>query len=145
MLRIKRVLHHACWFALLGPQIGAFSTLSLLAIFESMFYEVISVLPFIIFFAWINGALPALLTGTVVALLTPRLHNCLPVRLTAGSMMGASLSLVASLTGLAPVTGDYSLDQVLTVQSFIFVISPGLVAGLMMSMLITRLPGTVAD
>ena len=139
---IKRILHHACWYALLGPQTGALCALSLLAIFQGpMSSGILGILPLIIFLAWVNSGLPALLTGVIVAMLPPRIHDYWLYRVVTGAVSGVLCSIAASLIGLAPVTGQYHAANLLTVQAFIYVIIPGLLAGLVLSALITRLPG----
>ncbi len=142
MFLVKRVLHHACWYALLGPQTGALFTLSLFAIFQGpMSYKILTILPLIIFLAWVNSGLPALLTGIIVAMLPPRIHAYWPLRVVTGALAGVLCSLAASLIGLAPITGHYHVDDLLTAQAFIYVEMPGLLAGLVLSAVVTRLPG----
>lgn len=72
MTRTRRIIHHASWFTLLGPFIGMLLTIIGLMCITSdsamrLLADILHMFSLFITLTWIIGAIPALLTGIIVA------------------------------------------------------------------------------
>ncbi|MDR2262864.1 MAG: hypothetical protein LBE93_05315 [Enterobacter asburiae] len=135
MTKTRRIIHHACWFALLGPHIGVVVTLIREIQTSSrtpaqLLLEILTVLPIFMALTWIIGGISALLTGIATACLPPRIYHCGWQRIV---ISGATGALIASAYWLLLIR---DMDA-----EFIWMSAgPGLFAGLMMGWLVPRLP-----
>lgn len=146
MFPIRRVCHHAGWFALLGPLVGVIVTISSIALSNpesagELLVHIMNIFPLFLVLTWITGGVPALLAGMAVACLPDNIHARAPLRLIAGGMAGVVISTGVALLLNTPIVSRLSLNDIFTPAAFIFTAGPGLFAGVVMSALITRLPG----
>lgn len=135
MTKTRRIIHHACWFALLGPHIGVLVTIAgeiqIRTITSGQFLlEILSILPIFIVLTWVIGGVPALLTGIAMACLPPRIYACVWQRVLVCGAIGA---VIASIVWLVFIS---AMDE-----AFIWMaVGPGLMAGLIMGWMVPSLP-----
>lgn len=100
-MQLKRILHHAGWFTLLGPFVGVPAGIVTLAFFEDgdigqFYFDVARTLMLIMFSGWFFGAIPALLTGIAVACLPAVIYDCHWRRVVCSGMMGIAVALIGA-------------------------------------------------
>ncbi len=135
MTLFRRTLHHAGWFALLGPLMGVPVTIVGEALNHShapaLLLQILSLLPIFIILAWYVGGIPALLTGVIAAFLPSRMVRCTWQRVMVYGALGA---IIASLHWLL-------LGGMITPGMLWKATGPGLLAGVIMGALMPYLPG----
>jgi hypothetical protein len=141
MTRTRRIIHHASWFTLLGPFIGMLLTIIGLMCITSdsamrLLADILHMFSLFITLTWIIGAIPALLTGIIVANLPIGIYLCRWLRALAGSTIGGTIALLYEF-----------MPHGLTVRSLFnhnfmwLVVVAGLFAGGILSWLAPALPG----
>lgn len=135
MTKTRRIIHHACWFALLGPHIGVLVTLagemqSTTLTLGQFLLEILSILPIFIVLTWVIGGVPALLTGIAMACLPPRIYACVWQRVLICGAIGAAIASIVWLVFIG------AMDEALIWMS----VGPGLMAGMMMGWIVPSLP-----
>ncbi|MEG1210246.1 MAG: hypothetical protein RSE29_03900 [Leclercia sp.] len=134
MTKTRRIIHHACWFALLGPHLGVPVTIvgQMLTCSDAstLLLRILLLLPIFMLYTWIAGGIAALLTGIATACLPEPIYHNPRLRVLA---CGATGAVIASLYWLA-IPGA-------TVANFLWISTgPGLLAGLIMGWLVPYLP-----
>jgi hypothetical protein len=135
MTKTRRIFHHACWFALLGPHCGV--AIAIIGEMQSgsrppvqLLLEILTVLPIFMAITWIIGGIPALLTGIATACLPASIYHCVWQRVI---VCGAAGALIASAYWLLLIREMYA--------EFIWLSTgPVLLAGLIMGWIAPRLP-----
>ena len=136
MTKTRRIFHHACWFALLGPHLGvpvtfAGELLTNHRTAENLLLQIVLYFPYFMAATWFLGGGSALLTGIAAACLPTQIYQHAWHRSLACGAMG---SVIATLYGLI-YSG--SVDSVI----FWMATGPGLLAGLIMGRFVPYLPG----
>lgn len=136
MSRMRRVIHHAGWFALLGPFFGLVAMITWFTLLSGEFFRIIvSVLPLILLWAWAFGAIPALATGIIVAFLPESIHASHVLRSIASVAAGAAVIVIYEL-----IPHPLRLHVLLSDESLWIGIFAGAFSGLVMGWLVTFLP-----
>lgn len=140
-MQLKRILHHAGWFTLLGPFVGVPAAIVTLAFFEDgdigkFYFDVARVLMVIMFFGWFFGAIPALLTGIAVACLPAVIHDYHWRRILCSGMIGMAIAFI----GESVVEGQ--IQYFLANEMLWAVTSAGLFSGLVMGWTVVSLSGS---
>ncbi|EPC0892245.1 hypothetical protein ACRV3R_001546 [Citrobacter freundii] len=135
MTKTRRIIHHACWFAVLGPHLGvpvaiAYEALTNYRTLGYLLLEILSILPFFMALTWFQGGLAALLTGFASACLPAPVYHCTWLRTLT---CGASGAAIATLCWLL-------FNRVIVPDLFWMSTGPGLLAGLIMGWLVPYLP-----
>ena len=116
----RRVIHHGLYFAVLGPLIGVlFLVLYIFFAKEPLvLLVIIQVLPLFLLLSITTGAIPALLTGVMVACLPEKIGSQKNYRCLAGGIGGVVITEIYTLSlhdalpisvnnaGIAPVVID---------------------------------------
>ncbi|EFQ0266156.1 hypothetical protein DL714_07200 [Shigella flexneri] len=137
----RRVIHHGLYFAVLGPLIGVlFLVLYIFFAKEPLvLLVIIQVLPLFI----TTGAIPALLTGVMVACLPEKIGSQKNYRCLAGGIGGVVITEIycAVIVHIKGMASSELFENILSGDSLVVRIIPALLAGVVMSRIITRLPG----
>ena len=135
MTKTRRIIHHACWFALLGPHAGVPVAIIAQALTDSwtakeLLAQILLLLPFFILYTWLAGGLAALLTGIAAACLPERIYRSKWRRALVSGVLG---SVIATLCWLL-------MAREFTLHSIWISTGPGLLAGIIMGWIAPRLP-----
>ena len=139
----RRVLHHGLYFAVLGPLIGVlFLVLYIFFAKEPLVLWVI-IHPIFLLLSITTGAIPALLTGVMVACLPEKIGSQKRYRCLAGGIGGVVITEIycAVIIHIKVMASSVLFENILSGDSLVVRIIPALLAGVVMSRIITRLPG----
>ena len=138
----RRVIHHGLYFAVLGPLIGVlFLVLYIFFAKEPLvLLRRIQVLPLFLLLSITTGVIPALLTGVMVACLPEKIGSQKNYRCLAGGVVITEIycAVIVHIKGMA---SSELYENILSGDSLVVRIIPALLAGVVMSRIITRLPG----
>ena len=139
----RRVIHHGLYFAVLGPLIGVlFLVLYIFFAKEPLVLWVI-IHPIFLLLSITTGAIPALLTGVMVACLPEKIGSQKRYRCMAGGIGGVVITEIycAVIVHIKGMASSELFENILSGDSLVVRIIPALLAGVVMSRIITRLPG----
>lgn len=139
----RRVIHHGLYFAVLGPLIGVlFLVLYIFFAKEPLVLWVI-IHPIFLLLSITTGAIPALLTGVMVACLPEKIGSQKRYRCLAGGIGGVVITEIycAVIVHIKGMASSELFENILSGDSLVVRIIPALLAGVLMSRIITRLPG----
>ncbi|EJG6478471.1 hypothetical protein [Escherichia coli] len=139
----RRVIHHGLYFAVLGPLIGVlFLVLYIFFAKEPLVLWVI-IHPIFLLLSITTGAIPALLTGVMVAYLPEKIGSQKRYRCLAGGIGGVVITEIycAVIVHIKGMASSELFENILSGDSLVVRIIPALLAGVVMSRIITRLPG----
>lgn len=139
----RRVIHHGLYFAVLGPLIGVlFLVLYIFFAKEPLVLWVI-IHPIFLLLSITTGAIPALLTGVMVACLPEKVGSQKRYRCLAGGIGGVVITEIycAVIVHIKGMASSELFENILSGDSLVVRIIPALLAGVVMSRIITRLPG----
>lgn len=139
----RRVIHHGLYFAVLGPLIGVlFLVLYIFFAKEPLVLWVI-IHPIFLLLSITTGAIPALLTGVMVACLPEKIGSQKRYRCLAGGIDGVVITEIycAVIVHIKGMASSELFENILSGDSLVVRIIPALLAGVVMSRIITRLPG----
>ena len=139
----RRVIHHGLYFAVLGPLIGVlFLVLYIFFAKEPLVLWVI-IHPIFLLLSITTGAIPALLTGVMVACLPEKIGSQKRYRCLAGGIGGVVITEIycAVIVHIKGMASSEVFENILSGDSLVVRIIPALLAGVVMSRIITRLPG----
>ena len=139
----RRVIHHGLYFAVLGPLIGVlFLVLYIFFAKEPLVLWVIIHTIFLLL-SITTGAIPALLTGVMVACLPEKIGSQKRYRCLAGGIGGVVITEIycAVIVHIKGMASSELFENILSGDSLVVRIIPALLAGVVMSRIITRLPG----
>ena len=139
----RRVIHHGLYFAVLGPLIGVlFLVLYIFFAKEPLVLWVI-IHPIFLLLSITTGAIPALLTGVMVACLPEKIGSQKRYRCLAGGIGGVVITEIycAVIIHIKVMSSSVLFENILSGDSLVVRIIPALLAGVVMSRIITRLPG----
>lgn len=139
----RRVIHHGLYFAVLGPLIGVlFLVLYIFFAKEPLVLWVI-IHPIFLLLSITSGAIPALLTGVMVACLPEKIGSQKRYRCLAGGIGGVVITEIycAVIVHIKGMASSELFENILSGDSLVVRIIPALLAGVVMSRIITRLPG----
>lgn len=139
----RRVIHHGLYFAVLGPLIGVlFLVLYIFFAKEPLVFWVI-IHPIFLLLSITTGAIPALLTGVMVACLPEKIGSQKRYRCLAGGIGGVVITEIycAVIVHIKGMASSELFENILSGDSLVVRIIPALLAGVVMSRIITRLPG----
>lgn len=139
----RRVIHHGLYFAVLGPLIGVlFLVLYIFFAKEPLDLWVI-IHPIFLLLSITTGAIPALLTGVMVACLPEKIGSQKRYRCLAGGIGGVVITEIycAVIVHIKGMASSELFENILSGDSLVVRIIPALLAGVVMSRIITRLPG----
>lgn len=140
----RRVIHHGLYFAVLGPLIGVlFLVLYIFFAKEPLVLWVI-IHPIFLLLSITTGAIPALLTGVMVACLPEKIGSQKRYRCLAGGIGGVVITEIycAVIVHIKGMASSELFENILSGDSLVVRIIPALLAGVVMSRIITRLPGS---
>lgn len=139
----RRVIHHGLYFAVLGPLIGVlFLVLYIFFAKEPLVLWVV-IHPIFLLLSITTGAIPALLTGVMVACLPEKIGSQKRYRCLAGGIGGVVITEIycAVIVHIKGMASSELFENILSGDSLVVRIIPALLAGVVMSRIITRLPG----
>ena len=139
----RRVIHHGLYFAVLGPLIGVlFLVLYIFFAKEPLVLWVI-IHPIFLLLSITTGAIPALLTGVMIACLPEKIGSQKNYRCLAGGIGGVVITEIycAVIVHIKGMASSELFENILSGDSLVVRIIPALLAGVVMSRIITRLPG----
>lgn len=139
----RRGIHHGLYFAVLGPLIGVlFLVLYIFFAKEPLVLWVI-IHPIFLLLSITTGAIPALLTGVMVACLPEKIGSQKRYRCLAGGIGGVVITEIycAVIVHIKGMASSELFENILSGDSLVVRIIPALLAGVVMSRIITRLPG----
>ena len=139
----RRVIHHGLYFAVLGPLIGVlFLVLYIFFAKEPLVLWVI-IHPIFLLLSITTGAIPALLTGVMVACLPEKIGSQKRYRCLAGGIGGVVITEIycAVIIHIKVMASSVLFENILSGDSLVVRIIPALLARVVMSRIITRLPG----
>ncbi|EFC5426587.1 TPA: hypothetical protein KAL33_001811 [Escherichia coli] len=139
----RRVIHHGLYFAVLGPLIGVlFLVLYIFFAKEPLILWVI-IHPIFLLLSITTGAIPALLTGVMVACLPEKIGSQKRYRCLSGGIGGVVITEIycAVIVHIKVMASSVLFENILSGDSLVVRIIPALLAGVVMSRIITRLPG----
>ncbi len=139
----RRIIHHGLYFAVLGPLIGVlFLVLYIFFAKEPLVLWVI-IHPIFLLLSITTGAIPALLTGVMVACLPEKIGSQKRYRCLAGGIGGVVITEIycAVIIHIKVMASSVLFENILSGDSLVVRIIPALLAGVVMSRIITRLPG----
>ncbi|HDT3802943.1 TPA: hypothetical protein QHL01_000558 [Escherichia coli] len=139
----RRVIHHGLYFAVLGPLIGVlFLVLYIFFAKEPLVLWVI-IHPIFLLLSITTGAIPALLAGVMVACLPEKIGSQKRYRCLAGGIGGVVITEIycAVIIHIKVMASSVLFENILSGDSLVVRIIPALLAGVVMSRIITRLPG----
>ncbi len=137
----RRVIHHGLY--VLGPLIGVlFLVLYIFFAKEPLVLWVI-IHPIFLLLSITTGAIPALLTGVMVACLPEKIGSQKRYRCLAGGIGGVVITEIycAVIVHIKGMASSELFENILSGDSLVVRIIPALLAGVVMSRIITRLPG----
>ncbi|MBE0997468.1 hypothetical protein IH770_30330, partial [Escherichia coli] len=137
----RRVIHHGLYFAVLGPLIGVlFLVLYIFFAKEPLVLWVI-IHPIFLLLSITTGAIPALLTGVMVACLPEKIGSQKRYRCLAGGIGGVVITEIycAVIVHIKGMASSELFENILSGDSLVVRIIPALLAGVVMSRIITRL------
>ena len=138
----RRVIHHGLYFAVLGPLIGVlFLVLYIFFAKEPLVLWVI-IHPIFLLLSITTGAIPALLTGVMVACLPEKIGSQKRYRCLAGGIGGVVITEIycAVIVHIKGMASSELFENILSGDSLVVRIIPALLAGVVMSRIITRHP-----
>lgn len=132
MTKTRRIIHHACWFAVLGPHIGVPVTIAHEALtnYRTLGDLLLKILPLFMALTWFMGGFAALLTGVAATCFPARIYHCIWQRTLASGASGAAIATLCWLL----------LSREISPDLFWMSTGPGLLAGLVMGGLVPYLP-----
>lgn len=140
-IKTRRIIHHACWFTVLGPFTGVPLTVAITALYFrdspwELLFDISRVLPQFLVLTWLIGALPALATGVLSACLSDRIYDSRYWRSLACAAIGGALALLYELI-------PHALSaRALFSHEFVWIVfCTGLFAGGVLGFLVPRLAG----
>ena len=139
----RRLIHHGLYFAVLGPLIGVlFLVLYIFFAKEPLVLWVI-IHPIFLLLSITTGAIPALLTGVMVACLPEKIGSQKRYRCLAGGIGGVVITEIycAVIVHIKVMASSVLFENILSGDSLVVRIIPALLAGVVMSRIITHLPG----
>mgnify|MGYP000665690306 FL=1 len=139
----RRVIHHGLYFAVLGPLIGVlFLVLYIFFAKEPLVLWVI-IHPIFLLLSITTGAIPALLTGVMVACLPEKIGSQKRYRCLAGGIGGVVITEIycAVIVHIKGMASSELFENILSGENLVVRIIPALLAGVVMSRIITHLPG----
>ena len=140
----RRVIHHGLYFAVLGPLIGVlFLVLYIFFAKEPLVLWVI-IHPIFLLLSITTGAIPALLTGVMVACLPEKIGSQKRYRCLAGGIGGVVITEIYCAVIIhikVMASSALFVNNSFWLSSLVVRIIPALLAGVVMSRIITRLPG----
>ncbi|ELT0217872.1 hypothetical protein R6Y18_001525 [Escherichia coli] len=139
----RRVIHHGLYFAVLGPLIGVlFLVLYIFFAKEPLVLWVI-IHPIFLLLSITTGAIPALLTSVMVACLPEKIGSQKRYRCLAGGIGGVVITEIycAVIVHIKGMASSELFENILSGDSLVVRIIPALLAGVVMSRIIPRLPG----
>ncbi|EOK4017846.1 hypothetical protein ACJQ5M_003753 [Escherichia coli] len=141
----RRVIHHGLYFAVLGPLISVlFLVLYIFFAKEPLILLVIiQVLPLFILLSITTGAIPAMLTGVMVACLPEKIGSQKRYRCLVGGIGGVVITEIycAVIVHIKDMASSALFENILSGENLVVRIIPALLAGVVMSRIITHLPG----
>ncbi len=140
----RRVIHHGLYFAVLGPLIGVlFLVLYIFFAKEPLVLLRRIILPLFLLLSITTGVIPALLTGVMVACLPEKIGSQKNYRCLAGGIGGVVITEIycAVIVHIKGMASSELYENILSGDSLVVRIIPALLAGVVMSRIITRLPG----
>ncbi|KAB2545587.1 hypothetical protein D3P03_19635 [Escherichia coli] len=135
----RRVIHHGLYFAVLGPLIGVlFLVLYIFFAKEPLVLWVI-IHPIFLLLSITTGAIPALLTGVMVACLPEKIGSQKRYRCLAGGIGGVVITEIycAVIVHIKGMASSELFENILSGDSLVVRIIPALLAGVVMSRIIT--------
>ena len=139
----RRVIHHGLYFAVFGPLIGVlFLVLYIFFAKEPLVLWVI-IHPIFLLLSITTGAIPAWLTGVMVACLPEKIGSQKRYRCLAGGIGGVVITEIycAVIVHIKGMASSELFENILSGDSLVVRIIPALLAGVVMSRIIIRLPG----
>ncbi|EOX0918124.1 hypothetical protein ACO69N_001623 [Escherichia coli] len=139
----RRVIHHGLYFAVLGPLIGVlFLVLYIFFAKEPLVLWVI-IHPIFLLLSITTGAIPALLTGVMVACLPEKIGSQKRYRCLVGGIGGVVITEIycAVIVHIKDMASSALFENILSSENLVVRIIPALLAGVVMSRIITHLPG----
>ncbi|EJZ0375726.1 hypothetical protein OF075_001395, partial [Escherichia coli] len=134
----RRVIHHGLYFAVLGPLIGVlFLVLYIFFAKEPLVLWVI-IHPIFLLLSITTGAIPALLTGVMVACLPEKIGSQKRYRCLAGGIGGVVITEIycAVIVHIKGMASSELFENILSGDSLVVRIIPALLAGVVMSRII---------
>ncbi|ENS4767362.1 hypothetical protein ACE1FG_003550, partial [Escherichia coli] len=131
----RRVIHHGLYFAVLGPLIGVlFLVLYIFFAKEPLVLWVI-IHPIFLLLSITTGAIPALLTGVMVACLPEKIGSQKRYRCLAGGIGGVVITEIycAVIVHIKGMASSELFENILSGDSLVVRIIPALLAGVVMS------------
>ena len=149
MTTTRRIIHHAGWFALLGPLAGIPVAMIAIVAIALQYHDspsgflrhIATILPIMFIVTWLVGATPALLAGIAVACLPAEIYAFHYRRILASVAIGLVISVAITLSSVLFFTDKNLMHFILREEIFLVVAISGLLAGLVMGWLIPYLPG----
>ncbi|EFJ2173370.1 hypothetical protein G6K56_002929, partial [Escherichia coli] len=127
----RRVIHHGLYFAVLGPLIGVlFLVLYIFFAKEPLVLWVI-IHPIFLLLSITTGAIPALLTGVMVACLPEKIGSQKRYRCLAGGIGGVVITEIycAVIVHIKGMASSELFENILSGDSLVVRIIPALLAG----------------
>ncbi|WP_159198900.1 hypothetical protein [Escherichia coli] len=139
----RRVIHHGLYFAVLGPLIGVLFLVLYIFFAKEPLVLLVIIHPFFLLLSITTGAIPALLTGVMVACLPEKIGSQKRYRCLAGGIGGVVITEIycAVIVHIKGMASSELFENILSGDSLVVRIIPALLAGVVMSRIITRLPG----
>ncbi|HAX0115441.1 TPA: hypothetical protein JYK84_001264 [Escherichia coli SaT142] len=132
----RRVIHHGLYFAVLGPLIGVlFLVLYIFFAKEPLVLWVI-IHPIFLLLSITTGAIPALLTGVMVACLPEKIGSQKRYRCLAGGIGGVVITEIycAVIIHIKVMASSVLFENILSGDSLVVRIIPALLAGVVMDL-----------
>ena len=139
----RRVIHHGLYFAVLGPLIGVLFLVVYIFFAKEPLVLWVIIHPIFLLLSITTGAIPALLTGVMVACLPEKIGSQKRYRCLAGGIGGVVITEIycAVIIHIKVMASSVLFENILSGDSLVVRIIPALLAGVVMSRIITRLPG----
>ena len=139
----RRVIHHGLYFAVLGPLIGVLYLVLYIFFAKEPLVLWVIIHPIFLLLSITTGAIPALLTGVMVACLPEKIGSQKRYRCLAGGIGGVVITEIycAVIVHIKGMASSELFENILSGDSLVVRIIPALLAGVVMSRIITRLPG----
>ncbi|WGJ54476.1 hypothetical protein P8764_19110 [Escherichia coli] len=139
----RRVIHHGLYFAVLGPLIGVLFLVLYIFFAKEPLVLLRRIHPLFLLLSITTGVIPALLTGVMVACLPEKIGSQKNYRCLAGGIGGVVITEIycAVIVHIKGMASSELYENILSGDSLVVRIIPALLAGVVMSRIITRLPG----